>query len=217
MAIDDDDLRGNINISCFPAFSTGSPLTSISYCSVHDSRLEQLFLSWSAIQCVFDKYHRHTFRHASCATMRTLLQNNDMSSNDAQRYLSRVIERRNLCVAASVPPPSRKVALGVLNRIFNDMFIVDHFYLDQVRIFHKMDFYSIFSAAYIGHYGTLNATSLAFEAAWDAWVRPPKAFEGDQAFVGDEFQKYLQYNGISLRPVPSNFITKTHWGPNIKL
>lgn len=110
--------------------------------------------------------------------MRTLLQRNDLWPEDAQRYLSRVVERCNHLVAASVPFPSRKVALGVLNCSFNDVVMVARFYLDQVRKYHAMSSYSRLSAAYVKTEATLSAISFTFQTAWVAQFWPPKALQG---------------------------------------
>lgn len=124
-----------------------------------------------------------------------------------------MVEHCNHCVAAFVPPLSRKVALGVLNRSCNDVVMVDHFYLDQVRIFQAMDSYSIFSAAYIVSDATLDSAPITFESICAAHFCAPESVRGDQAFVGREFQQYHKSHGISYRPVPSRSHHKNTLGP----
>lgn len=140
--------------------------------------------------------------------MRTLHQRMNMRLDDAQTYLSRVVPRCNLFVTASVPHPLRKVVLLVLNRSFNDVVMVNHFYIDQVRIFHAMKSYSRFSAARTAPDATLNAAPLSFESVWDSLFCPLETVHSDQAFSDGDIQKYLKSHGISFRPVPSRFHRK---------
>ena len=90
-----------------------------------------------------------------------------------------------------------------MNRSFNDVIMVDHFYLEQLRVFHAMDSYSRLSAAYVVPDATLGSAAIAFESISIAQFWPPEAVQGDQAFTGDAFQQYLKSHGISFRPVPS--------------
>ena len=90
-----------------------------------------------------------------------------------------------------------------MNRSLNDVVMVDHFYLDQLRVFHAMDSYSRFSADYVVPDASLESAVVAFESVWIGQFWPPDAVQGDQAFTGETFQQYLKSHGISFRPVPS--------------
>lgn len=114
--------------------------------------------------------------------MRTVLQRNDMWSDDVQGYLLGVAEHCNDCVAASLLPPSHKAVLGVLICFYTAIVMAGHFYLERVRILNAMDTLSKFSADYIVPDTTLHSVPDYFESMRAAQFGAPKSVQRDQAF-----------------------------------
>lgn len=160
---------------------------------------------------MIDRVQRHYCGPVSYADVCTLLQRSDMWSDDAQRYLSRVVENYNHCVAASVSSSFRKCALRILNRSFKNVLMVDHFYVDRVRIFHAIDSYSRYSPAYIVLDATFDSASVAFISIWVTQFWALESVQGKEEFGGRKFRQYPKSHDISFRPVPNVAIIRTDW------
>lgn len=65
----------------------------------------------------------------------TQFQRNRIWSDDAQYYLGETMSRCKACIASKKAPLSKKVALNSLNRQVDDEVMIDHSYLDQIRLF----------------------------------------------------------------------------------
>lgn len=59
-----------------------------------------------------------------------------------RRYLGEIIGKCTAFIASTTSPASRKEALNSLNRQVNYVVMIEHFYLDQMRLVHCMDSYS---------------------------------------------------------------------------
>lgn len=81
--------------------------------------------------------------------------------------------------------------------------MIDHFNLDQLRLFHCMDSFSRFLSVYLVPEASVFSATVAFETSWIAHFWPSVAVQGDQAFANEEFLMYLQSNDTTFRPVPS--------------
>lgn len=141
MLLIDDGLHSYLDLSRFPAFVSASQSVALT-CSAVEPQSSPTARPWLETRRVIDKVHRHTCGHASYSDMRTLLQRNNYWSEAAQRYLADVVQRCEHCIASSTPLPSRKVALGSLDRSMNDLVLIDHFFLEDVKLFHAMDSHS---------------------------------------------------------------------------
>lgn len=202
LSIIDEGLHSYVELSRFPRFCNSLQTVALaSSCGLlQDSTVER---PWNETRRVINKVHKHTSGHASYSDMRTLLMRNKFWSESAQQYLAEIIERCEHCVASSTPPPSRKVALGSLNRSLNDLVLVNHFFLDDVKLFHAMDSHTRYSAAVVVPDTSLENAADAFETGWISQFWPPSQVQGDQAFKGKYFLDYLSSQDIEYRPVPS--------------
>ena len=79
---------------------------------------------------------------------------------------------------------------------------VDHFYLDDLCIFHCMDYVTRFSAIHIVPSTKLADAVAGFEACWLNQFWHPNKIQGDKAFNNGEFANYLQQLNIQFKPVP---------------
>lgn len=157
----------------------------------------------SELNRIVQRVHDHVCGHASFGDMRTLLQRNKLWNADVQRLLSVLVEKCKHCIASSPPKSNRKFSISGINRGFNDVVCVDHFHLDDLRIFHAMDSYSRFSAALSVSSASLSDAIIAFESVWVSQFWPPSSVQGDLAFRHEVFQDYLSQYGTSFRPVPT--------------
>lgn len=156
----------------------------------------------SELRRIVRRVHDHVCGDASYGNMRTLLQRNKIWNVEVQKLLSMIVEHCEHCIASSPPTSDRKVSISGINRGFNDVVCIDHFHLDDVRLFHVMDSYSRFSAALPVSSMSLSDAIAAFEAIWISHFWPPCAVQGDLAFRHNEFQEFLAQYGTSFRPVP---------------
>ena len=104
---------------------------------------------WPQLKRIVDRAHEHTCGHATFSDIRSLLSRNQLWTPAVEHYLSTVIDKCYNCITASAPMPSRRVAISSLNRSFNENVCIDHFYLDDIRLFHCMDSVSRYSTCYI--------------------------------------------------------------------
>ena len=157
--------------------------------------------SLSDITRIVNRVHDHVCGHSSYGDIRTLLQRNQLWNEDVQKYLSSIVERCPNCIASSSPPSNRKVSISGINRQFNDVVCVDHFWLDGQCMFHIMDSFSRFSVAQPVESTALVDTTIIFESMWISQFWPPGSVQGDLAFQHDQFQAFLTMYGIDFRPV----------------
>lgn len=81
--------------------------------------------------------------------------------------------------------------------------MVNHFFLNQLRVFHSRDSYYRFFEAFIVPDKYFQSASIAFETSWVAKCWPPKSVQGYQAFSDKTFQDYLSSRGIKFISGPS--------------
>lgn len=146
--------------------------------------------------------------------MFTVIQQNDIGWDAAQRYLCRVIEHSNNSSAASVPLPLHKAALKVPSCTVNDVVMVGRFYQDQLRILHAMCSYSIFFFVYIIRDETFS-TSTIFKYIWFGQLWPAESVKRDRVFGGRGFQPYLKLHGIYFVQLHPTAIIRIHWNPSM--
>lgn len=158
--------------------------------------------SWTELKHVIDKVHKHVCGHATFSDIGILLDRNDLWSDEVEHYLRSVVEECHHCKAACLPTPSRKVSLSSLSRSFNEVVCVDHFYLDNIRMFHMMDAWSRFSTCYALDDASLRSAVIGFEASWLSKFWAPLSVRGDDAFNKDEFKNYMSTLDIEFRPIP---------------
>lgn len=157
---------------------------------------------WTDARRVVDRVHRHVCGHASYSDMRTLLIRNGIWSQQVQSYLAQTVSECNKCVASASPPPNRRVSLASLDREFNTVVCVDHFFLDDHVLFHIMDTSTRYSAAAIVSSTNLTEAIRAFETLWISQFWAPQSVHADGAFQQPKFVDYLARHAISIRPVP---------------
>lgn len=112
------------------------------------------------------------------------------------------------CKATSAPVQSRKVSISSINRLFNDVVCIDHFFLDQVCVFHVMDSVSRYSACHISDSTSIDVSILSFEASWMSQFWPPTDIQGDNSFNKTRFIQFLRELGTEFRPIPARIHSK---------
>lgn len=88
---------------------------------------------------IIKRLHAHVCGLASYGDMRTLLQRNKLWNNDVKKILTTTVENCQSCIATAPPPSHGKVSITNINRNFNDVVCVDHFWLEETCCFHIMD------------------------------------------------------------------------------
>jgi len=197
----DNEPHSYLPLASFPIISQPTRVLAGRSVSVQPSNAP-LKQSWAETTRIVDKVHKHTCGHSTYGDIRTLLQRNGIWNDEVRQYLAESVERCPHCLASAQPQPNRKVALSTLNRSFTDVVCVDHFYLEQLRLFHVMDVYSRFSAAGIVDDASLPTAVLSFDAVWLSHFWPPAEVQGDPAFNHEGFLSYLKSLDTAFRPVP---------------
>lgn len=104
-------------------------------------------MNWAKLRRVVNRVHHHTWGHTSFPGMRTLLSRNGLWNEHVQHYIASTIAQCRDCKASSTPPPNRRVSISSLDKAFNDIVCIDHFYLEDVTLFHMMAVATIYSSA----------------------------------------------------------------------
>ncbi len=169
------------------------------------------------MKSIIDKVHKHVCGHSTFTDIKTLLQRNDFWSEDAKKYLAETLEKCPSCLTTSLPKKSRKVALSAMSRDFNDVVCLDHFFLDDFKVFHVMDSSTRFSVGSVVPDTTMNSAIIAFETHWISPFWAPNAEIYDPAFKNDLMESYLKNNGIEGRPLPPRRHSKIRLNPNTGL
>lgn len=100
--------------------------------------------------------------------MRTLFQRNKLWSAQVQAYLTEIFNECNNFLASSTTQPNRTFSITTLDRDFNNFVCVDHFFLDEIILFHVMDTVSRYSAASVVQFTGLSEAMCAFKPIWTA-------------------------------------------------
>lgn len=156
----------------------------------------------SEISRIVRRVHDHVCSHSSFGDMRPLLPRNNLGNSDSQRILTSGVKKCKHCITVSPPKSDRKVSIAAINRGFNEVVCVDHFHLDDLRMFHVMDSHSRYSAALSVPSMSLSDAIVAFESIWVSQFWPPLSVQGDLAFQHPEFVNLLSQYGTSFPPVP---------------
>ena len=85
-------------------------------------------------------------------------------------YLTRVVERCVDWKATSEPKNARKVSLSAMKGSFNQGVCIDHFHLDEMRVFEIMDSATRYSAGIVVPDTTMAQSISAFASQWDSPV-----------------------------------------------
>lgn len=159
-------------------------------------------MPWPELKKVLDRVHTHVCGHASYSDIKTLLERNNLWNDASRHYISSTMQNCVHCMKSASPKPTRKVSLHMLNKEFNDTVFIDHFYLEDMRIFHIMDGASRFSAISITPNTTMKEAIVAFHSSWLNVHWSPSYVQADQAFNNDEFSKFVDNIGAQLKLVP---------------
>lgn len=82
----------------------------------------------AALNKILNRVHTHVCGHATYSDIKTLLQRNNIWSDQAESQLQTMVATCTNCRAMSKPQPSRKVSLSSLSREFNEVTCIDHFF-----------------------------------------------------------------------------------------
>lgn len=156
---------------------------------------------WAEVKRIIDRVNNHTCGHVTYSDMKSLLHRNNLWSPSAMKYLTETIKRCTICIASSVPPPSRRVAISLLKRSFNEVLCLDHFHLDVLRLLHAMDTVSRYSTCHITSTVSMTHSIVCFEASWLSQFWTPAFVHAHKAFNNEEFTSFISTRQISLRPV----------------
>lgn len=174
--------------------------SSVFFCAamnVHSARLD-----WKAMKKIVDKVHNHVCGHASFSDIKTLLERNNLFTDECAKYLTTVLDQCNSCIRTSEPKPARKVSLSSISRTFNDTVCVDHLFLDSMPVFHIMDSTSRYSVGAVVESTGMEHAVEVFESLWLSPFWNPHVVLCDQAFNNEIFSSFLRVDDIELRPLP---------------
>ena len=152
--------------------------------------------------------------HPSYGDIKVLLQRNGLWDYEVQQYLTRVIERCVDCKATSEPKQARKVSLSTMTTSSNQVVCIDHFHLDEMRVFHIMDSATRFSSSMVVPDTSMHQSLSALESQWISYFSTPEVLLYDHAFENRMFRSYLGMFGNEARPIPPAVTTKTSWNQN---
>lgn len=122
--------------------------------------------SWPTPKAIVDRIHCHICGHARYSDIRTLLQRNNLWSQDVETYLISVISKFRACRATSPPHQTRKISLSSLSRQFNETVCIEHMYPGSQRITHLMDARTRLSAGMIAYSASLTSATHALTLCW---------------------------------------------------
>lgn len=130
-------------------------------------------------------------------------------NSTTQHFLAIKLKNCKDCIASSTPAPSRKVSVATLNRNLellklNEVAAVDHVYLDDIKLIHFIDTVTRLSACIpcSSLSKSISEENFAFKTVLLNQFRSPQHIHGDQAFLIEEFQKFLKLNDIEFCHVP---------------
>ena len=159
-------------------------------------------MPWPKLKHLLDRIHQHVCGHGSLSDIKTLLQRNNLWTNETHQYIAKLMQDCAHCVHSSEPKPPRKVSLHMMNKQFNHTVFIDHFYLDETRLFHIMDGSTRYSSVSITPSTSMSESIIAFQSAWlnCHWI--PEVVQADNAFDNAEFRAFIKTIGAKLQIVP---------------
>lgn len=212
----DDSFHSYISINRFVSNKLQNP-PSVQTLTSTSSSFHSASEDWPRLRRIIDRVHKHVCGHASFSYMRTLLLRNKLWTPKVQSYLVEKVTECTDCRASSTPPPNRRVSLSFLDRTFNEVVCIDHFFLDDHILFHSMDSATRYSAAHIVSSTSMHDAIYSFECIWLSQFWPPGAIHADGAFQTEEFEQFLIKHDIMLRPVHHAGIKKIWPNPDMEL
>ena len=178
--------------------------------SLHDPTIQSLCSATAATvnedrkktQRLIDKVHKHVCGHSNYRDIQPLLERNNIWSEECKKYLTDILETCPGCHATELPSQPRTVSIANLSRDFNQLVFVDHFFQDELSVFHVIDAKSTYSSGSVVNSLSLSDAVASFETSWMSQFWAPVQCQGDQAFTGPEFQEYLKAMGTEFRASP---------------
>lgn len=177
--------------------------TSKLFCAAATIRNTGISRPWSEVKKIVDKVHKYICGHASFSDIKTLLERNNIWSDEVMKYVSRTMESCTRCLHTSEPKQARKVSIRSLNRSFNMVVCIDHLHLGNMRVFHLMDAATRYSAGAVVQDTSMVLAIEVMEGHWISQFWEPEEVQFDQAFDNTPFKDYLKMYGINPRPVPA--------------
>lgn len=98
--------------------------------------------------------------------------------------------------------PPRKVSLHSLSLSFHELVCVDHFWLEEMCVFHAMDSVSRYSSGISVPDTSMTHAIVAFESNWISPFWAPDAVIFDHAVKNSIFVNYLSNHDVQARPIP---------------
>lgn len=168
----------------------------------HTTTTVATVLYWPAVRPLVDRVHLNVCGHSSVSDKKTLLGRTSNWTSDVAKYLSEVFQRCGSCRVTTRLKPSQKVILSSLHRRFNNVSCVNHFFLDGVLVFHKMDAETLYSAGLVCTDLTLTSALHAFETVWLSPFWAPRAVQDDESCIHGKLTSSLSVHVITFCPVP---------------
>lgn len=143
-------------------------------------------LDWRLIQRTIYQINKNVCGHSLFGYIVTLLERIELISEDDAKYLADVKSLCTKCQSTAKPKPSRIVSLSSLNRSFNDVVCMYHFFLDGLSFF-AMDATTRYSVALICRNTLAETASHAIGTFWLGPFRPLAKIRGDDALRNNPF------------------------------
>lgn len=121
---------------------------------------------WKEVIDIVNKVHNHICGHPTYTDVKILLQRSYLWSDEIEQYLTTVIDECHSCRATAPPKSALMVSFSSLNRSFNGVVCLEHFYLDALCQFHVMDSSGRLAAATVVTDTSLSVPIAAVEATW---------------------------------------------------
>lgn len=166
------------------------------------SHTSDAVLSWNDKKNIINRVHKHTCGHSNYKDIKLLLQRNKIWDENCVGFLSYLLESCPHCAVVSQPSRNRTVSLRSMSSNFNDVVCVDHFFLNNMDVFHAMDYHTRYSAGTIVESPNMEYAIQFLEAGWISPFWTPAAIRGDQAFNNSIFLGYLSSHSIYFQPIP---------------
>lgn len=203
ITLHDHDMHSYVPYTAFCKTKLDYTAETMLFCATASIPSIQSARPWVELKHVIDKVHSHVCGHASFSDMKVLLQRNGLWSDEAMKYLARVIETCAGCSHTSDPQNARKVSIRSLNRSFNQVVCIDHLHLSDMRVCHVMDATTRYSVGSVVPDVGIDNAILTLEAHWISPFWAPESIQCDQAFDNSKFKSYLSIYDISPRPIPA--------------
>lgn len=159
-------------------------------------------LTWSEKKKIVDKVHRHICGHSTFKDIKILLGRNQLWDDDVKKYLISILVTCPHCKKTSEPTQSRKVSLSSMSRESNNTICIDHFFLEDFKIFHVMDSSTRYSAGMVVSDLTLQEACSALDVIWFSPFWLPQKILFDPAFNNLDFTSFASNLDINVGPLP---------------